>query len=191
MTNLQKFLDASAQRHRDCLCPRQVLGVRMGMYAAELFALDLPQTDKRLFAFVETDGCLMDGIAVATNCSVGSRTMRIIDYGKSAVTFVDTLDQSRGSRHAAPRGAPIARMVMRPARPTDGTPSSRRTKSCLSEELLLAQDVHLTVSLSAIISRHGHRVICDECGEDIINEREVCPGEPSPLPRVRRGCVLF
>ena len=28
----------------------------MGMYAAELFALDLPQVDKRFFAFVETDG---------------------------------------------------------------------------------------------------------------------------------------
>jgi formylmethanofuran dehydrogenase subunit E len=30
----------------------------MGTNAAELFGLNLLQNDKRLFAFVETDGCL-------------------------------------------------------------------------------------------------------------------------------------
>ncbi len=42
-----------------------------------------------------------------------------------------------------------------------------------TEELLTVQGVILNVSLSAIISRHGHRVVCEECGEDVINEREV------------------
>lgn len=90
MNDLQTLLKESAKRHHDHLCPRQVLGVRMGMYAAELFQLDLPQRDKRLFVFVETDGCLIDGIAVATGCWLGNRTMRVMDYGKCAATFVDT-----------------------------------------------------------------------------------------------------
>ena len=68
MNDLETLLKQSAERHQQHLCPRQVLGVRMGIYAGELFGLDLPQTDKRLFAFVETDGCLTDGIAVATGC---------------------------------------------------------------------------------------------------------------------------
>ena len=40
-----------------------------------------------------TDGCLIDGIAVATGCWVGNRTLRVVDYGKSAATFVDTATQ--------------------------------------------------------------------------------------------------
>ena len=62
----------------------------MGMYAGEILNLDLPQSDKRLYTIVETDGCSSDGVAVATNCWVGRRTMRVEDYGKVAATFVDT-----------------------------------------------------------------------------------------------------
>ncbi len=89
MLTLADLLEASSQLHRH-LCPRQVLGVRMGMYAGEILNLDLPQSDKRLYTIVETDGCSSDGVAVATNCWVGRRTMRVEDYGKVAATFVDT-----------------------------------------------------------------------------------------------------
>jgi formylmethanofuran dehydrogenase subunit E len=43
----------------------------MGLYAGEILNLDLPQSDKRLYTIMETDGCASDGIAVATNCWVG------------------------------------------------------------------------------------------------------------------------
>ena len=89
MQHLQVLLSKSAARHRNHLCPRQVLGARMGLYAGELLGLGLPQSDKRMFTFIETDGCLVDGVAAATGCWVGNRTMRVIDYGKSAATFVD------------------------------------------------------------------------------------------------------
>jgi formylmethanofuran dehydrogenase subunit E len=173
MQKLQEFLMASAQHHRGCLCPRQVLGVRIGMYAAELFALDLPQTDKRLFAFVETDGCLVDGIAVTTNCSIGSRTMRIMDYGKSAATFVDTLS-NRAIRITPRRESRSRAFEYAPNEPDRWHAQLAAYQIMPVDELLCAQEVQLTVSLSAIISQHGHRVICAECGEDIINEREVC-----------------
>ncbi len=172
MNDLETLLNRSAERHQHHLCPRQVLGVRMGVYAGELFGLDLPQTDKRLFAFVETDGCLTDGIAVATGCWWGRRTMRLVDYGKTAATFVDTqtnrairIAPSLESRARAAHYAPDApdrwhaQLAAYPIMPTD--------------ELLTAREVSLTESLAAIISRHGGRVVCENCGEDIINEREV------------------
>jgi hypothetical protein len=62
----------------------------MGMLAADVLQLGLPQSDKRLFVFMETDGCTSDGVAVATGAWVGRRTMRMVDYGKVAATFVDT-----------------------------------------------------------------------------------------------------
>lgn len=88
MTNetLTKLLEATSALHRH-LCPRQVLGVRMGMLAGELLTLDLPRANKRLLTIVETDGCFADGVAVATNCWVGRRTLRVNDYGKIAATL--------------------------------------------------------------------------------------------------------
>ncbi len=62
---LQDLLQKSAAKHQQ-LCPRQVLGVRMGLAGGAWLGLDVPQTGKRLVAIVETDGCGADGIAVAT-----------------------------------------------------------------------------------------------------------------------------
>jgi len=104
MTILPELLDASAALHRH-LCPRQVLGVRMGMLAGELLGLALPQTDKRLYVVAETDGCAVDGISAATNCWVGRRTLRVEDFGKVAATFVDT-QTDRAVRIPLPRAGP-------------------------------------------------------------------------------------
>jgi len=172
MKDLQTLLELSARRHRDHLCPRQVLGVRMGMYAAELLDIDLPQDDKRVFAFVETDGCVVDGITAATGCAPGSRTLRIMDYGKTAATFVDT------STNRAIRILPSPESRKRAYDYAQDAPDRWHAQLAgyqvmPREELLLAQSVTLSVSLAAIISRHGLRAVCEMCGEDIINEREV------------------
>lgn len=173
---MQLLLEESASRHRGHLCPRQVLGVRMGLYAAELLGLNLPQTDKRLFTFVETDGCMTDGISVATGCWWGRRTMRLIDYGKTAATFVDT--QTNRAIRISPSCAARMRCVFyAPDAPDRWHAQLDAYQRMPAEELLDAQDVALTISLQAIISKPGQRVVCEQCGEDIINERYVRHGE--------------
>ncbi len=172
MRDLQELLMESASRHKDHLCPRQVLGVRMGIYAAELFGMDLPQKDKRLFALVETDGCLVDGIAAATGCWVGSRTMRVMDYGKSAATFVDTETEWAMRIIPHPQARTLAARYA-PEAPDRWHAQLLGYQVMPANLLLLALGVRLTVSLKAIIGQHGHRVICEECREDIINEREL------------------
>jgi formylmethanofuran dehydrogenase subunit E len=172
MTAIQTLLDQSAQHHHNHLCPRQVLGVRIGMFAAELFALDLPQADKRLYAFVETDGCLVDGIAVVTGCSIGRRTMRVIDYGKSAATFVDTVTE-RTIRITPTRESRTRAIEYAPNAPDRWHAQLAAYQIMPAAVLLCAQAVTLTLSFKQIISQHGLRVVCEQCGEDIINEREV------------------
>ncbi len=171
ITPLPDLLEKSSSLHKH-LCPRQVLGVRIGMQIAVLFGLDLPQLDKRLFAFVETDGCFADGVSVATGCWLGRRTMRLMDYGKTAATFVDTRTNAvirvwphPESRNKAEHYAPgqqsrwhtmlVAYQVM-PA-----------------EDLLCWRPIELNISMKEIISRPGVRNNCEVCGEEIMNEREV------------------
>lgn len=169
MKTLDELLQASAARHRE-LCPRQVLGVRMGMLAGKLLDLDLPQLDKRLLTIVETDGCATDGIAAATGCAVGCRTMRIEDFGKVAATFIDT--QTERAVRIVPRLE--ARALAREYAPEA---SSRWHAQLIGyqrmpdNELLRWDWVALLTPVRAIIARDGVRVLCDNCQEEIINDK--------------------
>jgi len=51
---------------------------------------DEPPTKKRPLIISETAVCFVGGVIAATGCTVGHRTLHVEDYGKVAVTFVDT-----------------------------------------------------------------------------------------------------
>lgn len=172
MNNLKEILTFSASRHSH-LCPRQVLGARLGLAGAAALGLDVPRKDKRLLVILETDGCFADGIEAATGCTVGHRTLRIEDYGKIAATFVDV--QTSQAVRLAPR------LDVR-QRACDHAPGESRHYFAQLQayqvmpdvELLTIQPVHLTTPVTKILSRPGIRVNCDLCGEEIINNREIC-----------------
>lgn len=188
MRSFLELLDASAALHRH-LCPRQVLGVRMGLLAGELLGLDLPQADKRLYTIVETDGCAADGIALATNCWVGRRTMRVEDYGKVAATFVDT---------ATDRAVRIVPRAQARAAARDYAPAARNRWEAqllgyqrLPAHLLFSvQEVALKTPIAQIISRPGLKVVCEACGEEILNGRQVVH-EGSTLCRACAGASYY
>lgn len=168
---LAVLLARSSELHKH-LCPRQVLGARMGLLVGELLGLGLPQANKRLFAFVETDGCFADGVSVATGCWLGRRTMRLVDYGKVAATFVDT----RSGRAVRIWPNPTARDHAHTYAPQAKSRWHAYLKAYQlmpSADLLAWAEVTLTVDLAAIISRNGVRAACDRCGEEIINQREL------------------
>ena len=174
-SRLQSLLAKSAARHSH-LCPRQVLGVRMGLAGMEALHLSLPIKNKRLLVIVETDGCFTDGIEVTTGVTVGHRTLRVEDYGKTAATFIDTItgEAIRIGTH------PEARY-----RAWDYATGERRHYfaqlagyQIMPEDILFTfQSVKLTKTLKEIISRPGVRTSCDHCGEEIVNEREIVLSE--------------
>lgn len=171
MADLQHLLERTALLH-DHLCPRQVLGVRMGMYAAEIFGLEIPQSDKRLFAFVETDGCFTDGISVASGCSLGHRTLRLMDYGKVAATFIDTGNE-RAVRiwpHPASRQRAIGCV---PDAQSNWHAQLKAYQVMPLNDLFRVASVSLNLSMQVLISRPGVRETCAVCGEEILNERQV------------------
>ena len=188
MKPLGELLEASAALHHH-LCPRQVLGVRIGVLAGEVLGLDLPQTDKRLLTIAETDGCAADGISVATGCWVGRRTLRIEDYGKVAATFVDT--RTEQAVRIVPRAdcRDVARAYARRAR-------NRWEMQLLgyqrmpAYELLRVQEVRLAQSLEAIVSLPGRKALCQVCGEEIINDRQIVH-EESTLCRACAGEAYY
>lgn len=195
MAELSQMLSQSASMHSH-LCPRQVLGARMGLYAAKILGLDLPQGGKRLHTFVETDGCAADGISVATGCWVGRRTLHVFDFGKIAATFVDSLTGHSVRIYPHPSCRQDARRYAPDARNTYQA-QLEAYQVMPDEALLVAQKVKLTVSLDAIISRKAARAVCQRCGEEIKNEREVyvdgevlCRGCAGEAYYILEGSVL-
>jgi len=168
--DITDLLDKSMQDH-DHLCPRQILGVRIGLAGMKALGFSEPPTKKQLLIISETDGCFVDGVIAATDCTVGHRTLRVEDYGKVAVTFVDT----KAGR--AVRVAP--RLDIRERANAFIINESRHYfaqmqayQSIPDDEMFVIQEVVLNVPIEKIVSRPGMRVNCDVCGEEIMNERE-------------------
>lgn len=152
------------------LCPGQVLGVRMVIEGCLALGIDEPKTmGKSLVVVVEIDRCATDAIQSVTGCSLGKRTLRFLDYGKMAATFVSVAarqavrvvarDDARGraGEYAPgvtdPREAQLLAYRMMPA-----------------VELLSARPA---VVLPEWLDRRRVRVFCQFCEEGVSYGREV------------------
>jgi formylmethanofuran dehydrogenase subunit E len=175
---LDDLLILSATHHHN-ICPRQVLGVRAGLLAGLLLDLPLPQSDKRLLTIAETDGCFVDGLSAATGCYVGRRTLRIEDFGKTAATFVDSITE-RAIRIHPKTSAREGAWEFAPSAQNSWEAQLIGYQHTPDELLFHWQWVELTVPVKQIVGQAGKRVVCEICGEEIINQREV----------IREGMVL-
>ncbi len=171
MNELQAILDLSSSWHKH-LCPRQVLGARIGLAGAAALGLAIPRKDKRLLAIVETDGCFSSGVEAATGCSVRHRTLRVADYGKIAVTFVDVKTKT-AVRVASQLDIREKALAYAPEEKKHYFAQLVGYQRMPDQALLTVQPVHLTTPIDEIVSRAGVRTNCAVCGEEIINEREV------------------
>lgn len=184
--DLQSLLQKSAAHHSH-LCPRQILGVRMGLVGMRTLGFDAPPPKKRLLVIVEADGCFADGIIAATDCTVGHRTLRVEDYGKTAAVFVDSLTGQ------AVRVAPVLDVRERasaclPNEPRHYFAQMRAYQTLPDAEMFTISPVMLVIPAARLISRPGVRSRCARCGEEILNEREVMvDGQPVCRPCAHGG----
>jgi formylmethanofuran dehydrogenase subunit E len=169
--DIQHLLEISSRDHSH-LCPRQVLGVRIGLRGMRAVNLDANIDGKRLLVITETDGCFVDGLSAATRCTVGHRTLRVEDYGKVAATFIDT--ETGCSMRVSPARdirEKVYQCVTNESRHYFAQMQAYQIMT--DDEMFMVREVQLTASIESIVSSPGIRVICDICGEEVMNEREV------------------
>ena len=168
---ITQLLEKSMQDH-DHLCPRQILGVRIGLAGMRALGFAEPPRKKQLLVITETDGCFVDGVIAATDCTVGHRTLRVEDYGKIAATFVDT-KTGRAVRVAPALDVRKKAYTYATDEPRHYFAQMQAYQIMPDDEMLTVREVALNTSIGQIISRAGVRVNCEVCGEEIINEREI------------------
>jgi formylmethanofuran dehydrogenase subunit E len=168
---LNDLLEKCASRHSN-LCPRQVLGIRMGLAGLAALGLEAPVTQKVALVIVETDGCFADGVEVSTGTSPGHRTLRIVDLGKVAATFTD-LKTGRSIRLAPAPGVRERARLYAAFEQQAYTAQLKGYQVMPEAELFTFQEVRLQPSLETIVGQPDVRAQCCLCGEEIINQREV------------------
>lgn len=161
-----------SSRHHSHLCPRQILGVRLGLLGMKALGFDVPPDKKRLLVIVESDGCFADGVIAATDCTVGHRTLLVEDYGKTAAVFVDTVT-GQALRVAPALDIRQKAYTYAPDEPRHYFAQMQAYQVMPDDEMFTVTPVALKTPIEAILGRPGVRVNCDVCGEEIMNEREV------------------
>jgi formylmethanofuran dehydrogenase subunit E len=173
MRSFDELLAAAEVMHGGHACPGQVMGVRMAMRACRELGIEEPWQDKkRLIVFVEIDRCAADAIAAVTGCRLGKRTLKHVDYGKMAATFMDT--------HTGQAVRVLALEESRDKARNYFTPGMSKYEAQLEaykvipdDQLFVVQKVKVDLRAKDQPGPPISRVLCDRCGERINDRREV------------------
>lgn len=153
--------------------PGVVLGVIMFEYALEEL-LERFGKAKKLGAMVETWLCLPDGVKIGSRELYGRCQMKVVDFGKMAVTVFDR-DSGKGVRVTldptkTPKFKRIHTWFMRLPRPQM---SKRKRYELIGEEILRARRAVLTatpVQLRPERKKKEPVVFCPACGEPVTKD---------------------
>jgi formylmethanofuran dehydrogenase subunit E len=173
-SKLSNLLEQSSARH-DHLCPRQVLGVRMGLAGLAAIGVETPMPHKDALVFIETDGCFADGIEVATGATVGHRTLRVMDFGKIGAVFAN-VKTGLTIRIAPKLDIRDHAHLFSPQVKNKYYAQLKGYRVMPDAELFTFEQVLLEPDLTVVLSRPGLRTKCNRCGEEIINARQVRVG---------------
>lgn len=172
----ETLLNDSVKTHGH-ICPGQVLGVRMSMLGLKMIGIENPKgSDRKNFiVYVEIDRCATDAIQSVTGCRLGKRSLKYLDFGKMAATFVN-MKTGKAIRILAIEEARIAAKNYFPEIEDKYKCQLEAYKVMPDEELFTWKEVHVRIPEEDLPGRPLGRVLCETCGEHVQDKREVKVG---------------
>lgn len=186
--DFEELLKESVRTHGH-LCPGQVLGVRMSVLGLLLVGvLDPKGMDRKsLIVFVEMDRCATDAVGSVTGSSLGKRSMKFLDFGKMAATFLN-LKTGRAVRVVAKEEVREKAKALFPEIEDKYRAQLEAYKVMADEELFEVMEVEVTLRAQDMPGRPLRRVRCSSCGEHVQDMREVYKdGKPLCRPCAEGG----
>jgi len=172
-TDFELLLEESVRIHGH-LCPGQVLGVKMSMLGLKEIGIEDPKGKDRksLIVFVEMDRCATDAVQSVTGCSLGHRTMKFMDYGKMAATFLN-LKTQKSVRVVAKEEARDKAKEYFPEIKDKYKAQLEAYKVMPDEELFDVMNVRISIKPEDLPGRPMKRIKCEGCGEYVQDMREI------------------
>jgi formylmethanofuran dehydrogenase subunit E len=174
MEDFDTLLEGAAQAHGH-LCPGQVVGVRMAMLGCDLIGLDNPSAMpqiKKIIVYVEMDRCAADAVAHVTGVRLGRRSLKFIDNGIMAATFVN-LETGRAFRIVSTETArEVARELM-PHIEDSHRQQLEAYKIMDDEDLFTVAEVRVDVPASDMPGPTRFKAVCTRCGIVVRDKKEV------------------
>jgi formylmethanofuran dehydrogenase subunit E len=174
MRPFHELLNSSAEAHGH-LCPGQVVGVRMALLGCRLIGLDNPtcrEQIKKLIVFVEMDRCTADAVAHVTGVKLGRRSLKFVDYGIMAATFIN-LETGKAFRILSTEEARDLVPLYAPLGP-DGAGRQLEAYQRMPDSVLFrVQEVQVPLTDFDLPGPTGKKVACMRCGQIVRDQREV------------------
>jgi formylmethanofuran dehydrogenase subunit E len=170
----QELLSGSVAAHGH-LCPGQVVGVRLGILGLRLLGFDAPPTLpqlKQLIVFVEMDRCTGDAVAHVTSVRLGRRSLKFMDYGIMAATFVD-LATSRAFRIISTEESRDLAMLYAPPGLTKREAQLHAYRVMPDIVMFRVQAVQVNLTPFDLPGPTRRKATCAECGQVVRDQREV------------------
>ena len=127
---------------------------------------------KDLIAFVEMDRCATDAVQSVTGCTLGKRTLKFMDFGKMAATFLN-LKTGQAVRVLAREDAREKARSYFPDIDDKYRAQLEAYKVMTNEELFDVMPVRVSVRPEDMPGRPLTRVVCEACGESVQDRRDV------------------
>ena len=142
------------------------------MLGCALVGIEEPRSCRDLIVYVEIDRCVSDAIQTVTGCKLGRRTLKYVDLGKVAATFLN-LETRVAFRIAAKDTSREAVWNYVDPCTNKKTAQFEGYQAMPDSELFDITHVCVDVSPQDMPGPPVARVKCQACGEGVNDRREV------------------
>ncbi|MBF0404099.1 MAG: formylmethanofuran dehydrogenase [Nitrospirae bacterium] len=174
--DFERLLEESVKIHGH-LCAGQVLGIKMSILGLSSVGIFDPKGSdrKNILVYVEIDRCATDAIQSVTGCSLGHRSMKFMDYGIMAATFLNLKTKTAVRVIAREDSRDKAKHYF----PNIANPYEAQLlayKQMTDEELFYKMPVTVNVPPEDMPGRPIKRIRCARCGDYVQDMRHVTTG---------------
>ncbi|XHH09067.1 MAG: FmdE family protein [Candidatus Bathyarchaeia archaeon] len=145
------------------VCFGIAMGTKITLAAMHYLGLDPTVKNKNLIVYAEIDRCMTDAVQVISGCTLGHRTLKHVDYGKFAATFVN-LTTGKAVRATIFESCEIK-----------GSPQDvvEKMAALPDSEVVKLQEVKMSIAEVDLPGLPKKRESCSVCGERIMDGRAV------------------
>ena len=146
------------------VCVGIAMGTKSALAAMRKLGFDpYIKKHKDLIVYVETDRCMTDAVQGVSGCGLGKRSLKYVDYGKFAATFV-RLSTGEAYRVTTTKDFPKDLSVDEVLKLVSETPD---------EEMLLLERVEVDIPENDLPGSAKERAVCSVCKERVMDGRAV------------------